>query len=376
MSKKETNSIHVISNIGKNELTISKEFIKKTAKNTLKHLKGTHPTLTLSELTEALSKGLGFNNFHAVKNTPEFPSFENEELHFYYPHVVQKIHTEDQCDEKSPMKELTPLEKEKIFLLYKKHKENKISIDDAEKALWYGMRNNPLVRWDFPVNVESINLVIKEILKEMSDDEQFRFNLLKTMLNIDIFDVLNNTDEKEYLKKLIAILDYLIENNSCKNYMDYIQKYENESYVKFNYNKDDLKLSLQQLKIFLIRTIENSGFKIKDVELFDLILLFFRVFLNNNMFYSSLKEKIIYLILSKKELIESNNVKFFNLIPYFPSYHNDEFSLNYKMKMLLVEQCLNSFYPDIHILKNGSFKDKNKGMFYFDDELGVMNIQL
>lgn len=373
MSKKETSSIHVISNIGKNELTISKEFIKKTAKNTLKHLKCAHSTLTLSELTEALSKGLGFNNFHAVKNTPEFPSCENEEIHLYYPHIVQKIHNEDKNGEKSPMKEWTPLEKEKIFLLYKKHKENQISIDDAEKVFWYDMRNNPLVRWNFTINVENINLVIKDILREMYDDEQFRFNLLKTILNIDIFDVLNNTNENEYLKKLIAILNYLIDNDGYKNYMGYIQKYENKSYVGFNYNENELKLSLYQIKTILNKIAEDLDFKTKDVNPFNLILLFFRVFLNNNMFYSSLKEKMIYLILSKKELIETNNVKFFNLVS---SIRNKDVFFEYGLKIKLMEKCLNRFYPDIHILTNGSFLNKNKEMFYFDNKLGIMNIQL
>lgn len=349
------------------------ETVKKVAKNTLKHLKNNHPTLTLSELTEALSKGLGFNNYHAVtqQNNSKSMSAKSlnnwndlnvvDELTLYYPNISVNLMLEEKIRlKKYPFNTIE---------LSKKITNYSNLNDSAENILRKGLIEDSAERWSFEENLKNTIYVISDIVNKMTEKEKERAS---KMCGIDIAEFLALTLSEYCIDTFCKIIDNLSIMNFPKKYIDYIKIAEKNTYVSFSYNENDISELLKQIKTCIEDLkVDNEKETMKDI--FYSILLFFRLLLNNNMFYASLNEKIIYFILSKDKFINERECSFF-YIEYAVEY---ERNLLVKNKLKLIERVLGSFYPKIKILTySKSHYEKEKGMMYYNEDKKVISIQL
>lgn len=349
------------------------ETVKKVAKNTLKHLKNNHPTLTLSELTEALSKGLGFNNYHAVtqQNNSKSMSAKSlnnwndlnvvDELTLYYPNRLINVMLEDKIKlKKYPFNTIE---------LSKKITNYSNLNDSAENILQKGLIEDSAERWVFEENEKNTTYVISDIVNKMTEKEKKRISKL-CGINIAEFLVLTLSDY--CIDTFYKMINILIKSNFPQEYMDYIKSAEKNSYVSFNYDEKEISLFLENIKES-IESLKSGDKNEIEKDIFYMILLFFRLLLNNNMFYASLNEKIIYFILSRHRFIEENECCFF-YVEYIVEHERTPLVMD---KVRLVERALNSLYPKIKVLTySKSHYEKEKGMMYYNEDKKVISIQL
>lgn len=346
-----------------NKIELSSFFIKKTAKNTLKHLKEDHPTLTLSELIEAMSKALGFNNYYSAQQETKLERVNEEniqqgsypmvnELALYYPHKTLNVF-ECEAMNLGNIKEIvvrSTLQKENN-IIYKKI-ETKNKLKEYLNELISLMPADP----------------IEDFYPKLYNQYRQKILLKIKMMN-----------KENILEELRSLIKELLINDFKTEYKEILNNEEKDSYANFNFQKETIETLLLNALYVLEMIIDGEIKKINhQINIKDCFLCFFRLVLNNNLFCASYKEKVLKLLLEEKDFILKHKNKKINIIYSFEERKINQKRLNIvNEKLNVFKQCLLSLYPTLDIdFKEQKERMYDSSMFFYDRQNKEVNIHL